>query len=79
MTLSKADKGNDLQAIVKYIAPLMPPLSTDQVVAKLLIKNNKGEKISEYKLYPEFKINRAGPVGRLFGSLSYLIWGNPVQ
>ena len=57
----------------------MPPLSTDQVVAKLLIKNNKGEKISEYKLYPEYKINRAGPVGRLFGSLSYLIWGNPVQ
>ena len=79
MTLSKADKGNDLQAIVKYIAPLMPPLSTDQVVAKLLIKNHKGEKISEYKLYPEYKINRAGPVGRLFGSLSYLIWGNPVQ
>ena len=79
LTLSKADKGNDLQAMVKYIAPLMPPLSTDQVVAKLLIKNNKGEKISEYKLYPEFKINRAGPVGRLFGSLSYLIWGNPIQ
>ena len=79
MTLSKANKGNDLKAIIKYIAPLMPPLSTDQVVAKLLIKNHKGEKISEYKLYPEYKINRAGPVGRLFGSLSYLIWGNPVQ
>ena len=79
LTLSKANKNNDLKATVKYIAPLIPPLTIDTVVAKLLIKNNKGELISEHKLYPEYKINKAGPIGRLFGSLSYLIWGNPAQ
>ena len=57
----------------------MPPLSIDTAVAKLLIKNNKGELVSEHKLYPEYNINKAGPIGRLFGSLSYLIWGNPVK
>ena len=79
LTLSKANKNNDLTATVKYIAPLMPPLSIDTAVAKLLIKNNKGELVSEHKLYPEYNINKAGPIGRLFGSLSYLIWGNPVK
>ena len=79
LTLSKANKNNDLKATVKYIAPLIPPLSVDTAVAKLLIKNNKGELVSEHKLYPEFNINKAGPLGRLFGSLSYLIWGNPAQ
>ena len=79
LTLSKANKNNDLKATVKYIAPLIPPLTIDTVVAKLLIKNNKGELISEHKLYPEYKIDKAGPIGRLFGSLSYLIWGNPAQ
>jgi serine-type D-Ala-D-Ala carboxypeptidase (penicillin-binding protein 5/6) len=79
LTLSKANKGKDLKAIVKYIGPLIPPLNSDFSVAKLLIKNNKGEKINEFKLYPEYEINKAGPIGRLFGSLSYLIWGNPIQ
>jgi len=79
LTLSKANKKNDLKAIVKYIAPLMPPLDKDTSVAKLLIKTNNGELVSEHKLYPEYEINKAGPVGRLFGSLSYLIWGNPIQ
>ena len=79
LTLSKANKKNDLKAIVKYIAPLIPPLSNEDSVAKLLIKNTKGELVSEHKLYPEYKINQAGPIGRLFGSLSYLIWGNPIQ
>jgi len=79
LTLSKANINNDLKAIVKYIAPLQPPLSTDKAVAKLLIKNNKGELVSDHKLYPEYNINKAGPIGRLFGTLSYLIWGNPAQ
>ena len=79
LTLSKADRGNDLKAIVKYVGPLIPPLNKDFSAAKLLIKNNKGERISEYNLFPEFEINKAGPIGRLFGSLSYLIWGNPIQ
>ena len=79
LTLSKANKKNDLKAIVKYIAPLMPPLNKDTSVAKLLIKTNNGELVSEHKLYLEYEINKAGPVGRLFGSLSYLIWGNPIQ
>jgi len=79
LTLSKANKKNDLKAIVKYIAPLIPPLSNEDSVAKLLIKNTKGELVSEHKLYPEYKIYQAGPIGRLFGSLSYLIWGNPTQ
>jgi serine-type D-Ala-D-Ala carboxypeptidase (penicillin-binding protein 5/6) len=79
LTLPKANKKNDLKAIVKYIAPLIPPLSNEDSVAKLLIKNTKGELVSEHKLYPEYKISRAGPIGRLFGSLSYLIWGNPIQ
>ena len=47
-------------------------------VHKLLIKNNTGERIREYNLFPEFEVNKAGPIGRLFGSLSYLIWGNPI-
>ena len=79
LTLSKANKKNDLKAIVKYIAPLMPPINKDTSVAKLLIKTNNGELVSEHKLYLEYEINKAGPVGRLFGSLSYLIWGNPIQ
>ncbi len=79
LTLSKANKKNDLKAIVKYIAPLMPPLNKDTSVAKLLIKTNNGELVSEHKLYLEYEINKAGPMGRLFGSLSYLIWGNPIQ
>ena len=79
LTLSKADRGNDLKAIVKYVGPLIPPLNSDFSVAKLLIKNNTGERISEYNLFPEFEVNKAGPIGRLFGSLSYLIWGNPIQ
>ena len=79
LTLSKANKKNDLKAIVKYIAPLMPPINKDTSVAKLLIKTNNGELVSEHKLYLEYEINKAGPLGRLFGSLSYLIWGNPIQ
>jgi D-alanyl-D-alanine carboxypeptidase (penicillin-binding protein 5/6) len=79
LTLSKANKKNDLKAIVKYISPLMPPLNKDTSVAKLLIKTNNGELVSEHKLYLEYEINKAGPMGRLFGSLSYLIWGNPIQ
>ena len=79
LTLSKANKNNDLKAIIKYVAPLIPPVNQDTPVAKLLIKNNEGELVSEHKLYPEYNINKAGPIGRLFGSLSYLIWGNPVQ
>ena len=77
LTISKADKGNDLKAVVKYVAPLIPPLSPDKTVAKLLIKDSKGETIKAFNLYPEYQINKAGPVGRLFGSLSYLIWGQP--
>jgi hypothetical protein len=57
----------------------MPPLNKDTSVAKLLIKTNNGELVSEHKLYLEYEINKAGPMGRLFGSLSYLIWGNPIQ
>ena len=79
LTLSKADRGKDLKAIIKYVGPLIPPLNSDFSVAKLLIKNNKGERINEYNLFPEFEVNKAGPIGRLFGSLSYLIWGNPIQ
>jgi len=77
LSISKADKGNDLKAVVKYVAPLIPPLSPDKTVAKLLIKDSKGETIKAFNLYPEYQINKAGPVGRLFGSLSYLIWGQP--
>jgi len=77
LTLSKANKGNDLKAVIKYVGPLVPPLSPDKTVAKLLIKNNKGETIKRFNLFPEYKVNKAGPIGRLFGSLSYLIWGQP--
>ena len=77
LSISKADKGNDLKAVVKYVAPLIPPLSPDKTVAKLLIKDSKGETIKAFNLYPEYQINKAGPIGRLFGSLSYLIWGQP--
>ena len=79
LTLSKADRGKDLKAIVKYVGPLIPPLNVDFSVAKLIIKNNKGERVNEYNLFPEYEVNKAGPIGRLFGSLSYLIWGNPIQ
>ena len=79
LTLSKANIDNDLIATVKYVAPLIPPISVNTAVAKLMIKDNKGELVSEHKLYPEYNINKAGPIGRLFGSLSYLIWGNPAQ
>ena len=79
LTLSKADRGKDLKAIVKYVGPLIPPLNSDFAVAKLIIKNNKGDRVNEYNLFPEFEVNRAGPIGRLFGSLSYLIWGNATQ
>ena len=79
LTLSKADRGKDLKAIVKYIGPLIPPLNSDLAVAKLLIKNNKGERINEYNLFSEYEVSKAGPIGRLFGSISYLIWGNPIQ
>ena len=51
LTLSKANKKNDLKAIVKYITPLMPPINKDTSVAKLLIKTNNGELVSEHKLY----------------------------
>tara|TARA_B100000686_G_scaffold54889_1_gene59144 strand:+ start:643 stop:1833 length:1191 start_codon:yes stop_codon:yes gene_type:complete len=79
LSIAKADKGEDLKAIIKYVAPLMPPLYPDQAVGKLIIKRNDGTKIKEYKLYPESKINKAGPLGRLFGSISYLIWGQSVK
>ena len=79
LSISKADKGNDLKAIIKYIAPLMPPLEPNVAVGKLIIKKNDGTKINEYNLYPESKVNKAGPLGRLFGSLSYLIWGQPSE
>ena len=58
---------------------MIPPLNVDFSVAKLIIKNNKGERVNEYNLFPEYEVNKAGPLGRLFGSLSYLIWGNPIQ
>ena len=79
LSISKADKGNDLKAIIKYVAPLMPPLEPNVAVGKLIIKKNDGTKINEYNLYPESKVNKAGPLGRLFGSLSYLIWGQPSE
>ncbi len=79
LSISKADKGNDLKAIIKYVAPLMPPLEPNVSVGKLIIKKNDGTKINEYNLYPESKVNKAGPLGRLFGSLSYLIWGQPSE
>ena len=79
LSISKADKGNDLKAIIKYIAPLMPPLEPNVAVGKLIIKKNDGTKINEYNLYPESKVNKVGPLGRLFGSLSYLIWGQPSE
>ena len=79
LSIAKADKGNDLKAIVKYVAPLTPPLDPNNAVGKLIIKNSNGTKINEYNLYPESKVNKAGPLGRLFGSLSYLIWGHPTE
>ena len=79
LSIAKADKGNDLKAIVKYVAPLTPPLDPNNAVGKLIIKNSNGSKINEYNLYPESKVNKAGPLGRLFGSLSYLIWGQPTE
>ena len=79
LSIAKADKGNDLKAIIKYVAPLMPPLEPNVAVGKLIIKKNDGTKINEYNLYPESKVNKAGPLGRLFGSLSYLIWGQPSE
>ena len=57
----------------------MPPLEPNVAVGKLIIKKNDGTKINEYNLYPESKVNKAGPLGRLFGSLSYLIWGQPSE
>ena len=79
LSIAKADKGNDLKAIAKYVAPLIPPLDPNNAVGKLIIKNSNGTKINEYNLYPESKVNKAGPLGRLFGSLSYLIWGQPIE
>ncbi len=75
LTLAKGQKGNDLKATIKYSSPLMAPIYANQIVGKLIIKKVNGEKIKEYNLYPSEDIYKAGPVGRLFSSLSYLIWG----
>ena len=79
LTLAKGEKGNDLNATIKYSSPLMAPIYTNQIVGKLIIKKVNGQKIKEYNLYPSEDINKAGPVGRLFSSLSYLIWGESSQ
>ena len=79
LSIAKAYKGKDLKAIIKYISPLIPPLSPDKAVGKLIIKRNDGAKIKEYDLYPESKVTKAGPLGKLFGSISYLIWGQPTE
>ena len=75
LTLAKGDKGEDLKATIKYSSPLIAPINADQVVGKLLIKEKNGNKIKEYNLYPLENIKKAGPISRLFSSLSYIIWG----
>ena len=75
LTVAKGADGEDLKATYKYSSPLKAPISANQIVGKLLIKDKNGNKIKEYNLYPLENIEKAGPISRLFSSLSYIIWG----
>ena len=67
-----------MKAVIKYSSPIIAPINIDKIVGKLIIRNSRGKKIKEYNLYPSEEVEKAGPVGRLFSSLSYLIWGESI-
>ena len=75
LTVAKGADGEDLKATYKYSSPLKAPIFANQIVGKVLIKDKNGNKIKEYNLYPLENIEKAGPISRLFSSLSYIIWG----
>ncbi|PPR30465.1 MAG: D-alanyl-D-alanine carboxypeptidase DacC [Alphaproteobacteria bacterium MarineAlpha9_Bin2] len=78
LTIAKGLKGKDLKAVIKYSSPIIAPIDIDEIVGKLIIRNSRGKKIKEYNLYPLEEVKKAGPIGRLFSSLSYLIWGESI-
>ncbi len=74
LTINKKDIRN-LKVIIQYEGPIVAPVSENQEVGKLLIKN-KDEIIKSLTLYSSEDLKKVNFFRSLITSINYLIWGD---
>ena len=74
LTIDKKDIRN-LKVAIQYDGPVVAPVSENQEIGKLLIKN-KDEVIKALSLYASEDLKKVNFFKSLITSINYLIWGD---
>ena len=74
LTINKKDIRN-LKVAIQYDGPIVAPVSENQEIGKLLIKN-KEEVIKTLSLYASEDLKKVNFFKSLITSINYLIWGD---
>ena len=74
LTINKKDIRN-LKVAIQYDGPVVAPVSKNQEIGKLLIKN-KDEVIKSLSLYASEDLKKVNFFKSLITSINYLIWGD---
>ena len=74
LTINKKDIRN-LKVTIQYDGPIVAPVSKNQEIGKLLIKN-KDEVIKSLSLYASEDLKKVNFFKSLITSINYLIWGD---
>lgn len=68
----------DLKVTINYESPLSAPISKDQKIAEIFIKNKKNEIIKKFPLYSYEEITEMSFIRKIFFKFKFLIFGESI-